>query len=375
MARTSRIVALTMTLLVAGAACLWPAQRKKKTEEELTQTLEVLKDPPPVVVADTSRLVFSVSPLSSKGLLSQQVRDGLKWLIRQSRGAGIVKLRAFVVGSGDVRRVQTIVSEVFTDRRLPLPALSVVQAGDLGMEGAQVVLEAVAAARKPVNPAGLVLISGQPVRIREPELRVAPLVKESLRRVRVVVEAAGSNAQDVVRLTCFVSSMEDALDGRRAMREAFPAAVHNYVQLRRAYTPGLAECEGVARMRTPVGADLRFLNPPGLEASPGYSQAALVAAPRVALSGAQLAFRYQDSDVRLAFERLGRTLEEARTSFRHVAQANIYPLSGLITEKIRHQSRDFFDQERPPAGTMVEFEGLPSLDASFALDVVAVMPR
>ena len=36
--------------------------------------------PPATVTAETSRLVFQVSPLSTKGLLSQQVRDALKAL-------------------------------------------------------------------------------------------------------------------------------------------------------------------------------------------------------------------------------------------------------------------------------------------------------
>jgi enamine deaminase RidA (YjgF/YER057c/UK114 family) len=33
---------------------------------------------------------------------------------------------------------------------------------------------------------------------------------------------------------------------------------------------------------------------------------------------------------------------------------------------------DFFDADRPPAGSMFLFEGLTSMDAGFAVDVVAV---
>ena len=94
----------------------------------MTQVLQLPKDPPSAVVAETARLGFYVSPLSSRGLLSQQVRDALKAMQRNLGGANIVKLRAFVAGSGDMRRVQAIVSETFTERRLSLPALSVVAA-------------------------------------------------------------------------------------------------------------------------------------------------------------------------------------------------------------------------------------------------------
>src|SRR5689334_14938289 len=106
-------------LLALGCAVLfatWPAEAAKKKKEEETQTLVVPKDPPQAVVADTKRLVFHVTPLSAKGLLSQQVKDALKALSRLSGPATVIKLRAFVAGTGDVRRVRDIVSETFTDR-------------------------------------------------------------------------------------------------------------------------------------------------------------------------------------------------------------------------------------------------------------------
>jgi hypothetical protein len=147
---------------------------KKKKEEE-TQTLQVPKDPPSAVAAETRRLVFHVTPLSAKGLLSQQVRDALKALFRLTGSLTVVKVRAFVAGSGDVRRVRDIVSESFTDRRQSLPALSVIQVGALPLEGAQVVLESVAVARKDVNNFGLIFIAGQGASSNNPRDPVQPL--------------------------------------------------------------------------------------------------------------------------------------------------------------------------------------------------------
>lgn len=128
-----RAVAVTAALtLMAGLASFASlAQRKKRAEPEVTQTLELPKELPAVVVAESQRLVFHVSPLSARGLLSQQVRDALRALLGQAHGAQIVKLRGFVAGSGDIRRVPAIVSEVFVERRLNLPALSVVRVGAL----------------------------------------------------------------------------------------------------------------------------------------------------------------------------------------------------------------------------------------------------
>src|SRR5262249_58676085 len=103
-------------------------------KEEQTQTLQVPRDLPGAVVGDTRRLTFRVTPLSSKGLLSQQIRDALKAVGRDSGGETVLKIRAFVAGSGDLRRVRDLVSESFSERRQPLPALSLVHAGGLPMD-------------------------------------------------------------------------------------------------------------------------------------------------------------------------------------------------------------------------------------------------
>jgi enamine deaminase RidA (YjgF/YER057c/UK114 family) len=94
----------------------------------------------------------------------------------------------------------------------------------------------------------------------------------------------------------------------------------------------------------------------------------------VVFSGTQLAFRAQDSDVRLAFDRLNTQLEQAGTSTKNVFWSGIYTLSGIVTEKVRNIRFDYYDKERPPASTLMLFEGLPSLDSSFAVEVIAGLP-
>src|SRR5437660_8367050 len=192
--------------LLALAVCVYPLLAKKKKPEEITQTLALPQDPPATVTAETSRLVFHVSPLSAKGLLSQQLRDALKALLKSSGGASIVKLRALVAGSGDLRRVPAIVSETFTEKHLPLPVVSVIQVGALPMEGAQVVIESIAVAKKEMNPLGLVFVAGQPGSSDAPMLKVAPLAERSIAGLKTALRGgAGSGPADVLRVTCFCS--------------------------------------------------------------------------------------------------------------------------------------------------------------------------
>src|SRR5271156_4950292 len=130
---------IAAAVLITFFADALPAQQKKKPDDEGyipvvapetkskknkddTQTLPPAKDLPNAVLADTDRLSFAVSPLSSKGLFTPQTRDALRTLLRNSHGT-IVQLRAFVAGSGDLRRVGEMVAEAFTEKHQPLPAL------------------------------------------------------------------------------------------------------------------------------------------------------------------------------------------------------------------------------------------------------------
>ncbi len=370
---------LSLLLCVSLSAPLF-SQRKKKgkkgDEEPPTQVLEALPDPPAFAIADVTRLGYLVSPLSSKGLLSQQTRDAVRALLRASRGAQIVKLRAFVAGTGDLRRVQTIVAEEFVEKKQPLPALSVIQVGALALEGAQVLMEAATTDKRPANPQGVAFLSGQQVLNEDAQANplgpVLPQAKLALDRLKQAAEGVSATSNGMLRVTCLLSSLADGAALQQYAAQLFPAAVYAMVQLQRGPTRGVAECEGVARLTT-APAEPKLLNPAGLTASPNYSQAA-VTAGRVALTGAQSAFGSQDKDARLAFDRLRRVLEAAKTTYGAVLFTSFYPLTAGSAERIRAVRFEYLDKTRPPASTLILFEGLPSLDATFAIEAVAAIP-
>lgn len=361
------VAALVAAFLLQAVA--FPNQRSRKKDPDFTQTLEVLPEPPPAVAAETARLGFLTAPLSDKGLLSQQTRDALKALFRTARGAQFIKIRGFVAGNGDLRRVQSIVAEVFSEKRMTLPALSVVQAGALPMEGAQVQLEAVVQVQRPVNPMGLAFISGQDATGAEP---VGVLLRRSGERLKRALRAVGSGPDEMLRVGCFVSSLEGVNALRESMAQMFPKAEFTLVQPLRLAEQPVAECEGTARLRKAPVAGVVFVNPEGLPASRSYSQIALVSAPKLIFAGNQLAFRYQEDDARLAFQRLEKTLQASGSSLKQVVSLSAYPLSPQLAEMVRKVRFEFLDQARPPASTMLRVEGLPSMDASFGLEAVAV---
>lgn len=352
------------------AVTAWPWAQKQKKEEE-TQTLQLPKELPAALAAETRRLVFKVSPLSAKGLLSQQVKDGLR-AIQRTAGGTTVRLRAFVARSGDARRVRDMVSEAYTARRLPLPVLTVVLVGGLPLEGAQVVFESTAVAKKEVNPHGLAFISGQVDTSDNPLDPVQPFATKALNDLRAAVSAAGATPKDVLRVTCFLSSLEDLPAVRLMFDREYPWAARNYVQAQRVPARAIAECEAVARLSAPPAGPLEMRHSGGGTPSPHYSQIALVGAPLLVFTGMQASYGFQDADARLAFERLEKTLEQAGSSLKHAAFTSYYPLSASLAQQVRKVRADFIDPKRPPAATMLPFESLPAMDAGFAADVIAV---
>jgi len=348
-----------MVCLAGGLA--WT---KKKKDDE-TQILQLPKELPGVVTGETRHLTFHVTPLSAKGLLSQQVREALKSLDHQAGSDTVLEIRAFVAGSGDLRRVRDLISETYADRKLPLPAATVVQTGGLPLSGAQVELEAIAAARKEVHSGGLAWIPALPATAESPLEPVAPLAQESLDRLRDALRTAGSEPGAVLRITCFLSALDNLETIRTRVAAEYPRAAADYVQTQREPPQALAACEAVAAVGTGTPR-LEFRNLAGGE------RAALTGAARLIFTSSQTSFGYQESDTRLALERFGKILGEAPVSWKDIAWVRFYPLSQKMGEQVRQLRSGFFDPGNPPAASLVLFEGLSSQDAAFAVDAVAV---
>lgn len=358
--RTMRPLAALLCAILALSAL--SAQKKKKEEE--TQTLRLPEELPSAVVGETRRLAFHTTPLSAKGLLSPQVRDALKALQHEAGGETVLKIRVFVAGTGDLRHVRDLVSEFFAGHKQPLPTIALIKVGALPLEGAQVELEAIAEVKKDVNPAGVAFISPTVSTAEDPLGPVQPLVQKSIAGLRESLAAARLAPSDAVRVTCFVSSLAGIAETRKLVDAEYPHTALDYVQPARAPREAMAACEAVARLHTAPAQAVEFIGTAG-----GESQSALIGAAQMVLTGSQYSFGYQESDARLAFERLKKSLEQAGASTANVAYAHFYPLSPSLAAEVRKVRTDFF---RAPAATTLLFEGLPSMDAGFGVDVIAV---
>ena len=333
-------------LLTAFAATLWAAH-KRKDEEPKPQTLPLPRELPRAVSGETASLSFKVTPLLTKGHLSLQIRDTLNDLIRDTKGSTIIKLRAFVAGAGDSRRVQQLVSDRFTDKKLPLPALTIVQVGALGKDASAVVMEAVVSGREAVNPNGLAFIARQS----------GPNLPDALAKMNETVRAAHLTEANVVSATCFTDRLAGYDVERQALAAAFSHAAINLVQALRDPLDTKTTCQGVAQL--PPGAALT---------PPNNASVAFVTGPQIVFTGLQLSFGAYLDDADSALSRMQHDVQTVHADVRNTVLMNAFSIDPAAASAIEERMSKFNFPQNTLAVQPVQ--GLPSLDASLGLEAV-----
>jgi enamine deaminase RidA (YjgF/YER057c/UK114 family) len=339
------VVALTSLLY---SPVLHAQKRKRKDEEPKTQVLPLPRELPMVLEADTRGLDFHVSPLLKTGGLAAQIRRSLTDLLRDTHGETIVKLRAFVSGVGDARRVGSEVSELFTSRKLPLPVLTILQVGGLGENLAQVEIEAVVSTPRTLNPNGLVFLSGQ----------TGSSVPETLERLQKSAKTASVNPEQILSCTCFVSRLESGSGERQMVQSAFPKAVINVVQALRDPPNNVNMCEAIGQASAAsTEAPLMLMK---------EARASIVRSPRLVFTGLQLTFGSYLDDAREAFNRLQRAASVVEGADSTV-QLNAFSLDLTSGSALRKST------SAPPSTFTTQIvEGLPAMDASAGIEAVLI---
>jgi enamine deaminase RidA (YjgF/YER057c/UK114 family) len=332
---------LSIILAVAGSAA-----QKHKNQEPKTQVLPLPPELPKALLAETNALDFHISPLLKTGGLSAQIRRSLNDLIRDTRGETIVKLRAFVAGAGDARRVQAATADIFTERKLPLPALTVLQVGALGEQAAQVVIEAVVSTHKTVNPSGLAFFSGQH----------GASFEQALQQLRDSVSTARVTPDRVLTCTCFTSQIGDNEAARSSVHAAFPNTAINVVQAVRDPPNDASMCEAVGQLaQAPAAGPVVLLK---------TSRATLVNSQQLIFTGLQLSFGSFLDDAHEAFVRLQRTASALQPVAAPV-EVNAFSLDAYASSALRKMT------SFPPSSfTAQTVEGLPAIDASGGIEAI-----
>jgi enamine deaminase RidA (YjgF/YER057c/UK114 family) len=350
MGRWTLRIAAFATVLIALSSAIASGHKKKPVQEPKPQVLPLPKEPPRALAADVERITFRVMPLLYTGHLSAQIKDSLSSLLRETHGDTIVKLRAFVAGAGDSRRVQGFVSDMFSEKKVPLPVLTIVQVGALGNDASAVAFEAVVEGKKTSNPNGLAFFIG----------RDGSTLEEAASKLDSRVKKSGMAASDVVRVTCFADQMTQYPAMHRLLTEAFPAAQVSVVQTLRDPLDSRAVCEAVARLSVPNSPQM-----PNQHADPGTS---VVSSGPVVFTGLQLSFGTYLDDADSALSRLTRDAEAVHGDVRSALSLNAFSLDPAAASAIV-KTLPKYEMPRQTL-TVQTVEGLPALDAALGIEAV-----
>ena len=346
MCRPRTILSAALVAFLGASQGILGQRNRKTTEEPKPQILPLPPELPMALAADTDALDFHISPLLKTGGLSAQIRQSLNDLIRDTRGETIIKLRAFVAGAGDARRVDAAVGEVFRERKLPFPVLSIIQVGALGQERAQVVVEAVVSTRRDVNPNGLAFFAGQ----------TGASIAQAIERLRNSADAASVSPDAVLSCTCFTSQLEDYDATRSAINAAFPKTAINVVQALRDPTNDSTMCEAVGQLsHPPTEGPVVWLE---------KARATLVHSHRLVFTGLQLSFGSYLDDAHEAFVRLERAAA-ALQPIETPVKVNAFSLDAYAGSALRKTT-----SVPPSTFTVQTVEGLPAIDASAGIEAV-----
>jgi hypothetical protein len=345
-AASSLVLTGLLGLATLGSSDLYGQKRNRKNEEPKSQVQPLPPELPMVVAADTQSLDFHISPLLKSGGLAAQIRRSLTDLLRDTKGETIVKLRAFISGVGDARRVQTEVTQIFSERRLPLPVLTIVQVGRLGDDLAQVVVEAVVSTKRTLNPNGLGFLSGQ----------TGKSLPDALERLKASAMEADIHPDQVVSCTCFAPAIESGDVSRTTVETVFPKTAVNVVQALRDPVSNTTMCQAIAQLnQPPKDSTLVWLK---------GAHVSLLHSPRIVFTGLQLSFGNYLDDAREAFTRLERAASALQASDAPV-QVNAFSLDLAAASALR-KSTSF----PPSVFTVQPVEGLPSVDASAGIEAI-----
>jgi len=303
------------------------------------------------VVTPTESLRFQVINPEPKGTLTEQLERA------ESKVKGrVYRYRVFVRPEADVKPFSIT---------LRAPVLTIVRVAALPDKDQKVSLEAVTSGGR--NPHGLVFISGEGVTGNEATPKVAPMVTTALDNVNKALHAAQLAPPDVLSLTCYISSLEDIADVRKLTASRYPKAARNHLQIPIPFGRALVECEAVARAKGAVG----FLSPEGLPKSPNFSHVAGVSAKKIYWSGVHTAPSCDEAGVRKMFEDLAAGAKKENAALDQVAFSYLYPNSRQAVDLIRNIRFGFYSKERPPASTMILFNGVENANACAAVEVAA----
>lgn len=298
-----------------------------------------------IVAGETAHLIFRSAPLRG-GSVGRQIEDAVKDL---KKAGAPIKIRVFATPTVELKAVNEAIVKAFPPK--VRPAVSVIQIARLPDAAASVLVEAVLTATNIENPNGVAFISGQLT--QAPTGAIAPLVERSLANLNMIASGIDVRAEDVLRVNCYTSSLDDYAQVRAAVLASFAKADVSVMQIQRTPANQFVECDAVARLNAKPAQAVRLINP----TQAAFAQAAVVNAPRILFTSAFASTSSEDAGVRAALSSLQNTVQSVKVTMDHVIYVSAYPGNQALLDKFRALRFEVLVRSNAPASTNLVFEG------------------
>jgi enamine deaminase RidA (YjgF/YER057c/UK114 family) len=302
-----------------------------------------------------------------------------------------VRLHVYAARTEVADRVRQAMARRFRDQAKPAATLVI---GQLALPGALVAMDAVAACppregfrrvrskalgglpgttQVSILPAGpAVFISG----LAEKGTTLAEATRNTLEGLRKSLVQFGLRDEQVVQVKAFFRSISDAALVEKEIANFYGNRdVPPIVLVEWTLDPPI-EIELVAAgTPSPAGVEpLRFLTPPGVEASPYYSRIVWVDRGRLVYVSGLTSTGDPEAQVRGVFASIQEILRKTGVDFNHLVKGTYYVTDDPTTIQLKKVRGELYAPARPPGASKAGVRGVGIEGRSVMIDMIGVCP-
>jgi enamine deaminase RidA (YjgF/YER057c/UK114 family) len=200
-------------------------------------------------------------------------------------------------------------------------------------------------------------------------------------RLGTAMELLGLRKDDAVQVKAFVATATDPEVVRREIRAFFGERSVPPLVLLEWRTKGRAvEIELVAAGRGKTAElpsnPIEYITPPGETANPLFTRMVRINRGKLVYTAGLHGRRERDAEpqIRDIFSELRGILQEAGSSFEHMAKATYYVAGEPTSDQLNRIRRELYPPQRLPAASKINVTGTGRPGKTITLDMIAVAP-
>jgi enamine deaminase RidA (YjgF/YER057c/UK114 family) len=224
-----------------------------------------------------------------------------------------------------------------------------------------------------VLPAGgVVYVSGQAAKGK-----MAEATRETLKQLEATLQHLGLNKADIIQIKSFICPATDIRIVEQEMAAFFAGhTIPPTVYVDWLSNDPVIEIELIAAspgLQKP-GAQMDFITPPGMTASPVYSKVTRVNYGKKVYFSSMYGESSGDAKTEVAgiFTEMAQIAKQAGTDFSHLAKATYYVANDSTSNELNTIRPKYYKADRPPAASKAKVKGVGLTGKGICIDMIGV---